>query len=321
MTVQFRALNMFDRSSWPEYVAQKTAPPPSKKDDERWPDWLRATHVPLEIDEALGTAFATTHAENTGDERNWVALDRPSGFGKSSAAYRWATRYTAQVHDHLGKYTDAGQERIPVVHMLADDSMKGAALNAAPLHFMGVPPRIGQQQRAFQLMEQIAKHEVAALLMEEGHMLRTVGTFVVADAVRKMQHIPVTFMILGINLDASALLQRLPGEAGQAADQLHDRRCLVPGSPADWDEAERRRVFMSTVAAFERVYLTKPGARAPFLEDQALLKDLCKATDGSPGGALKCLKRAGAVAYANGGHLTPELIRAYWPRSREPRAA
>ncbi len=196
--------------------------------------------------------------EQDGDKaKPSAAVDALAGLGKTTAVNAFGKAYHRREIAELGKFTDAGHERIPVCRIGLAGNTGIKDLNRSMLAFYGHPGSRNGTASQFidRAMDCALARETTLLIFDETHFLpwgSKEGTRVSNHFKHLANELPVTIIFVGIGLGERGLYSEGRSSRAKNLAQLGRRVTPLPLDPYLVDDDRGREEWRVLLKAVEK---------------------------------------------------------------------
>lgn len=293
--------------NWERAYKARNSPPPS--DEDELIDWIHLQHVPSAYDTAVRLRIRTLMRKHRGTSARSLAISAPEDFGKTAAVM-------AGILDDTFNGTPGWFERdanthrthIPWVYVNAMTSSSSVSILRQVAAFCGFHPGANEDVVRHDLARLLPLHGVRAIIADESSTLRrqSAASSKIPDGLRGLQHLPIPFVYVGLDLESSALLRDF-GRKNDSVRQVKLRTDLLRLTPLN--SAEGASEWVNLIGGFGRRMRMIDGFNVEGLKERGLARRLAEATGARPGVLFEALKNAAVEALDEGhGLLTGDLI-------------
>lgn len=256
--------------------------------------------------------------------RGAVALSAYPGTGKTTATLWWARNHHIEQNLDLGDVTADGFLRLPVVWLPLNGSTTPLGLYRMLLQFYGWPTDGTLDRLEERTARAVMQHETTVIIVDDIHFLnmyRSADRNASSHFKAMANTLPVTFMFIGVELEAHHLLTEGLGlikrgskgavTAGSSdSAQTASRWTPLSMMPFTLHRQDDRRDWKSVLETFEREMVLCGGPLDGALTSEEMREYLYARTGGHFGSLHSLLYRAAYIATGNEGkeQLTKDVL-------------
>jgi len=289
-----RAYTLSTRHGWNEFV---TAPPRQRPDllsaaqirklpeqaraeyEERRSVWhanlgplrtpqMRAVHEDLDD-------IVEANRQDGDKVKGAAVIDAYPGLGKSAIAQVFARGFHQRQVSLYGPVTDAGHDRVPVVHVCLTSSTSKRSFNAMLCRFFGLPghDKGNAEELGHKAADAVLACDVRLCVVDDVHFLdprRRDGRDVANHFKYLANTFPVTFIYVGVGLERRGLVSEGLAAGEEELAQNARRWTTLGVDPFEVQTDSGRRTWRQLLLAIEKDLVlagTRPGMVADDLAD------------------------------------------------------
>jgi hypothetical protein len=283
----------YSLEGWRRLHAVRSSMRPLREDPRVQTEWVKTLYVQTARDDLVRAAIKSTVARNGGGLSQWLAIDGFSALGKTDLMVNFAIRF-AGITDGSPARSDEGYLRVPIILVTPPTSKPGgAAILRAICRFVGIDNPKSEEDAMRKLALILPRLGTEVIAIDDGHMCRRAGdrATTLSDFARTLLRLPVTLVVIGVDLDESAFLKRGRGDLYQTTEQLRRRCTKLPLSPLSLPAD--KPVLDQMIRRFAgRVADAIPGMTFSGLKRGTVRQELVHITSGCHGHIWDALKAA-----------------------------
>lgn len=289
------------------YRAQHTPPP---TDQDALIDWIHFQHIPSTYDSAVSTAISALRRKHRGTSARSLAISAPEDLGKSAAVMSGILDevFDANGPGWFAPHPTTHRAHIPWVYVNAMTSSSSVSVLREVADFCGFGTVKNEDEARKRLSRLMPLHGVRGVIVDEASTLRRASATSsrLPDGLRGLQHLPVPFVFVGIDLESSALLRDF-GKPNDSVRQVRLRTDVLPLSPLNGHSGALE--WGRLIGGFGRRLRLIDGFDVDGLKTPGLARRLAAITGARPGVLFEILKNAAAEAVeGDTRRLTEDLI-------------
>lgn len=296
-----------DPANWASVHQARHSRPPETVD--AIVDWIHDQHIPTSFDVKVKAAVDTLLRRHRRTTARSLAISAPEDTGKTAAVMAPILNevFASDAKPWFGRDPHTHRLHIPWVYIRLMTGATSASVLRETARFCGIPDDGNEDTLGRRLAKLLPEHGVKAIVVDEAQTLRRASATSsrLPDGLRGLQHLPIPFVFVGIDLGSSALLRDF-GKPNDSVRQVRKRTSVLDLSlPHGAAGAED---WKNLIGGLGRRLRLIEGFDIEGLRSPGLAKRLAHTCGASPGLLMETLKNAAADAMETDRRLTTDII-------------